>query len=87
LLNALKQEIDELARFQNGKVGESRIRTSARTRRVLDVEVPPDTLAPERPGRPVGDPALREQFRMEAAQATDYARSRGVDLVFSEASR
>ena len=49
-------------------------------RRVLEVEVPPDTIGAEIAERPRGDPVLREQWRSEAAAAIEYARTRNVEL-------
>jgi hypothetical protein len=55
------------------------------TTRVLEVEVPPDTLGPTVEGRPAGSAVLREQFRSEAATAQAYARSKGIVLRFTAA--
>jgi hypothetical protein len=86
-LNTLKDDIDGLANFRGARVGTKIVRVGPGTKRILEVEVPPDTLSPSTPGRPPGDPALRAQFRAEAAEAANYATSKGVDLVFKEATK
>ncbi|MGE5186598.1 MAG: hypothetical protein ACM31C_31295 [Acidobacteriota bacterium] len=85
--NTLKREVDDVAKFKRGQVGKQIVRTGPDTKRVLEVEVPPDTLSPEVPGRPPGDPELRAQWRTEAANAEKYAASQNVKIRFKAATK
>lgn len=79
----LEREIDALAELRAGKVGKVRVNTGPDTRRTLDIEVPPNTLGEATvPDYTDVGPALRAQWRTEAAEALVYARSKGVDLRF-----
>ena len=84
---ALMREIDEIAGVRKVKIIGRNVDTTPNTMRVLQVEIPPDTIAAEMVGRPKGDPALRAQFRRESAAASEYANSRGVELRFVEARK
>jgi hypothetical protein len=86
-LSELESDIDALASYRARLRGTTYVRAGPNTIRVLEVEVPPDTLSPAEPGRPQGDAALREQWRSEAEAAIKYARSKGVVLRFRAATK
>jgi hypothetical protein len=82
----LEREIDQVAAVKDVNLGRRWVDCTPNTKRVLEVEIPRDTIAAEMVGRPKGDPMLRQQFRQEAAAALAYAKTRGVELNFVEAS-
>lgn len=84
---SLEADIDSVAAFKDGRVGMRYVIAGPKTVRVLEVEVPPDTLEPATPGRPPGNPVLRAQFRAEAEQAIAYGKSKQVEVRFKAARR
>lgn len=82
---SIADDVDTLAAFTHGQLGTRYVIAGPSTVRVLEIEVPPDTLEPQTPGRPQGDVQLRAQFRAEAERAIAYGKTKNIEVRFTAA--